>query len=467
MRLLGEFGYVLLAALGAFIGLSWVFRRRWPAVVKIVGVSTTVALCLGMLLFRGFVGKGVDDVLGAWLAVTICRVHQLQWCTPIIAPPGEQTAQDTTARRIAIGDWVEGSWSASEFDARANITARIASGESFSLFGNVSRPVAAFLRPEIAPEGPGKVLYLNGKRVSETFDDIQWIRPGVNRQVVAANVRRGNQWTVAINGKPWTNWFQDLYLYAVVGRVVTIGVKIDQKWTMAVDGVPWKERFDEIRNYSTYGDGSVIAEVSANGRTFFVKDGKEDARLPHPRLVRINKDGKIAWYDEREEEGTVTVNYNSKWKTKYSRILGLSISDDTGRVAAKVLSRQGITVAVDDVPWSNWYQSSRDPALAQCHSSFVLPVQKSDFATLVVNDRIWNNVFDELGAIGCEASGTVSVAVKKNGLWSIARNEKVLTRWFADLRGWAIDQEGTHLAAAVADKYKDGTVTWRVIVLPL
>jgi hypothetical protein len=163
-------------------------------------------LCLAALLFKGFVGKGIDDVIGTYLAGIICQVHHLQWCetTPAITPPLEhQTTERTTAERIAIGDWVEGSWSASEFDARANITARIESGDSFSLFGNFLQPIGDVLRPQIVAEGRGKTLYLNGKRASDEFDDIQWLRPGVNRQIVASNVRRANQWTVAINGKPW------------------------------------------------------------------------------------------------------------------------------------------------------------------------------------------------------------------------------------------------------------------------
>jgi hypothetical protein len=194
---------------------------------------------------------------------------------------------------------------------------------------------------------------------------------------------------------------------------------------MAVDGIPWKERFDEVHGYSTYGNGSVIAEVSANGRKFIAKDGREDARLPRPSVIRINKN-------------------TSKWRNKYLRILGLSISD-AGEVAAKVLSTKGVTIVVDDVLWSNWYHSSRDSAFARCHSSIILRVQRTDFSTLVVNDKKWDNVFDELGSIGCEASGIVSVAVKRNGLWGIARNGKVLTQWFAEVRCWAIDQEGRAL----------------------
>jgi hypothetical protein len=465
MRILSEFGYFLLLIIGAFISLTLAYRRHWPILLQIVGWAIAIALCVAGLLFRGFYGKGIEDVVAAYLAGVICQAYDVQWCeTSARSPPtetnGPSTEKEAAAQRVAIGDWVEGIWIASEFDVRTNIVARIEVGESFKFFGNLSRP-------EIVTEGGRKALYLNGKRVSDMFDDIEFIRQGANHQMVAANVRRRNQWTVAINGKPWDSWFDELFQYAVISRVVAIGVKIGEKWTMAVDGVPWKQRFDAVHDYNAYADGSVIAEVSANGRHFLVKDGREDARLPQVRFIRINRAGKIAWYDEQEGQSTVTVNYGMKWKSTYQKILGLGLSDSTGQVVAKIGSRQGITLAVDDVQWSNWYQSSQDPRLAICYSSAILRVQRSNLSTLAVNDRTWSNSFDEVGPIGCESSGVVSAAVKSNGKWAIARSGKVLGQWFAEVRGWAINQEGTLIAAAVADKQKDGKLSWRVIVMPL
>jgi hypothetical protein len=79
----------------------------------------------------------------------------------------------------------------------------------------------------------------------------------------------------------------------------------------------------------------------------------------------------------------------------------------------------------------------------------------------------WTNWFDELGSIGCEESGAISAAVKKNNRWSIIRGGKLVTDWFADLRAWTISQDGTYLAAAVADKRVNQELSWKVIVLPL
>jgi hypothetical protein len=94
-------------------------------------------------------------------------------------------------------------------------------------------------------------------------------------------------------------------------------------------------------------------------------------------------------------------------------------------------------------------------------------VADHDLWTLVVNDRSWPNSFDELGPIGCEQTGAISVAVRKGDKWAIVRNGKIITGWFAALRGWAINPESTYLAAAVADEQSDRTLLWKVMVLPL
>ena len=159
-----------------------------------------------------------------------------------------------SSQRIAIGDWVQGTWLASEFATSANIFARIDSSDYFKLFRNPSRV-------EVRSEGGGQALYENGRRISDIFDEIKDIRLGATSygaNVVAASVRRGNQWTVAINGKPWRNWFDELYGYPVVSRDTAIGVRIGSRWTIAVNGAPWIQLFDSIHNYSIFPNGSVV-----------------------------------------------------------------------------------------------------------------------------------------------------------------------------------------------------------------
>lgn len=134
---------------------------------------------------------------------------------------------------IAIGEWVIGSWYTSEFEAHANIRARLYGNNNFKLFNNSSRS-------EIRNEGGGKALYIDGKRVSYLFDDMQYVRQGANAgaDIVAVNVKRGDRWTVAVDGQPWDTWFDSLYQYSVINNGVAIGVERQGKWTIAVNGKP-------------------------------------------------------------------------------------------------------------------------------------------------------------------------------------------------------------------------------------
>lgn len=378
---------------------------------------------------------------------------------PKVSPTEEEKSQ-AVAQRIAIGEWVQGRWSTSAFDAYANIIARVSSADYFTLLNNPSRA-------EIRPEGIGKVLYVDGKRMSDAFDDIQYIRAGSNRgaDIVAVNVRRGAQWTVAVNGRPWDRWFDGLFQYAVINKGVAIGVKIGTKWTIAVNGIPWSQRFDAILNYNIFPNGSVVAEVQENGRTFVVLDGREDSRLPPPRFVSIGEQGKIAWYRQVSGEAVVTVDYVYAWRSKFPAIDGLVVSN-FGRVVAGARSNERVTAVIDDVPWPHWYES-RAVRFGWCSSSVYLGVEKNGLSTLAVNDKVWSSWFDELGPIGCEKSGAVSAGVKKNGKSSVVRNGSVVSGWYADLRGWVVNKDGTLLAAAVADTGQNGKLDWRVEILPL
>jgi hypothetical protein len=384
--------------------------------------------------------------------------------------PSGAHAADAKSRispqRIAIGEWAIGSWYTSEFEAHANIRARLYGNDNFKLFINSSRS-------EIRNEGGGKVLYIDGKRVSYLFDDMQYVRHGANAgaDIVAVNVKRGDRWTVAVDGHPWDTWFDSLYQYSVINNGVAIGVERQGKWTIAVNGKPWSQWFDAVENYSIFADGSVIAEVESNGRSIIVRNGIEDRRLPLPKFVRISTTGKIAWIAEDNNRQSVVVDWTMKWKSNFSEIVGLVIDEYTSKVIAEVRSNNKITLVTDDVPWPHWHESdvfeSDVYGFGICHSSGFMRVHRYGLWSLVVNDKTWGNWFDEIGAIGCEQSGIVSAAVQKNGMWSVARDGHVLNQWFPDLRGWAISPDGSLIAVAAAEKSNLGITRWKVAIFPI
>jgi hypothetical protein len=361
------------------------------------------------------------------------------------------------AQQIATGEWVQGTWRGSEYQVATNILVRVEASDYFKLFKNPSRT-------EIRAEGNGQTLYINGERMSDIYDEIGYIRPGLNfgAQHVAMNVKRGNHWTVAVDGKPWSSWFDELHVYAVVNKAVVIGVRLGNKWTIAVNGTPWSQWFDAIYSYNTYSNGSTVASVLVNGKVAVVHDGVIDVRLPTPTRIRIGESGKIAWYEEVNGDATVTVDFTRKWKSHFSKIIGLGVGTGTDKVIAQANSGNLSTVVVDDVPWSHWYEND-SPGAGECYSSIYLRVREHGLWTLAVNDKIWNLWFDELGPIGCERSGTISVAAKKNDKWAIIRNGQVLSDWYADIRGWAISPDAVLYAVAATDEQVPGSQKWKVV----
>ncbi len=396
---------------------------------------------------------------------------------PSLPPPAVSVPQDpppspppslppaapivSASQRIAIGEWVQGTWSTTEYEAQANILARIRASSRFISFRNSS----AF---DVASVGSGKVLVLNGRHSSETFDDIINVRPGLNRgsDIIAMTVRRGSQWTVAVNGRAWDRWFEEISGWAVINNGVAIGVRIGGKWTIAVNGIPWVQRFDAVHGYNIFANGSVVAEVTANGRRFVVLNGTEDTRLPAGRNVRVSGQGKIGWYAKNGDTTSVTVNYNSTWKSQFPDADSMVINSIDGTVAVRARSNEKVTAVVDDRFWSNWYESGNG-GIGTCYSSIYLDIKRTALVTVVVNNRLWSLWFDELLSTGCERTGQLSFRVKKNGKMSVLREEKIVTEWYSDMRGWVINDDGTLLAVASANPDRSGTLVWRVEIVPL
>ncbi len=73
-------------------------------------------------------------------------------------------------------------------------------------------------------------------------------------------------------------YFNQLVLSPVFspdGKRVAAAVKNNNRWTIAVDGSPWSETFDNVWDpvFSPGGD-KVAAKAERNGKYFVVVDGK-------------------------------------------------------------------------------------------------------------------------------------------------------------------------------------------------
>jgi hypothetical protein len=149
----------------------------------------------------------------------------------------------------------------------------------------------------------------------------------------------------------------------------------------------------------------------------------------------------------------------------FPKIGGLVVARETGRVAALASINGKTTAVIDDVAWPHWYASDAG-GIGICNSSVYLRERDNNLWTLVVNDKRWQNWFDEFGPMGCEESGVVSAAARKNDKWAIVRDGKVVTDWFDDLRGWVVNPEGNLIAVAVGERNSNGTLGWRILVVP-
>ena len=96
-----------------------------------------------------------------------------------------------------------------------------------------------------------------------------------SRAVVAPGF---GQWTIAVDDVSWKDCFDDLVLppvFSADGRRVAAGVRSGGRWTIAVDGKALPEHFDMVWDpvFSPAGD-TVLAKVERDGRFAVAVDGR-------------------------------------------------------------------------------------------------------------------------------------------------------------------------------------------------
>src|SRR5262245_21141360 len=142
--------------------------RIWLAVSAAGLTVISAALAIGVNWREG--AYGLRDLLQ-----TFWRQDPVNIGEPSTKPDASiantKNPSEETSQNIAIGGWAIGIWRASEYDAHANIAARLNASEYFRLYRNPSRA-------EIVSKGSGKALNINGRQVSDVFDDMQYVRLG-------------------------------------------------------------------------------------------------------------------------------------------------------------------------------------------------------------------------------------------------------------------------------------------------
>jgi len=126
---------------------------------------------------------------------------------------------------------------------------------------------------------------------------------------VVAPIKTGTGWTLGRDGKPdWSGRFTQVWrqVAAADGRVAAVVAPEFGNWTVAVDGKPWSSSWDEWAGTPVFADGDdkrVASAVKSGGRWSVAVDGRPwdltgerllgPLILPNggPVLARIERDG--------------------------------------------------------------------------------------------------------------------------------------------------------------------------------
>ncbi|OFW66581.1 MAG: hypothetical protein A2Y74_01755 [Actinobacteria bacterium RBG_13_63_9] len=238
------------------------------------------------------------------------------------------------------------------------------------------------------------------------FGICPWLSPTGDR--VAAPVRDGRGWTVAVNGEPWEGrWLKvSEHVFSRDGKRVAAVVSDELGDTVAIDGQPWRPRFASALLPVLSFDGThAAARVPSQGGYTVCVDG---ARWPEYYqeidVLRFGPTGsRVAATVALEEmtktlfgEGKMTIVVDGvAWPLVFRKCGTPNFSADGGKVAATVGDDRGETVAVDGVSWDAHFEGSFHCAISADGTHVVAGVRNEGRWTAAVDGQPWPVWFDE------------------------------------------------------------------------
>ena len=149
--------------------------------------------------------------------------------------------------------------------------------EDYLEIANLAKKIERIFTSEKDPRGfwdweIGKKLIVDWKKdYKERFDDCWPPHFSPDGEKIAALVKIGEKWTVAVDGKPCKEMFDDCWSpqFSPDGKNVAVIVKIGGKKTISVDGKPWEERFDDCWSPQFSPDGKKIMVVIKEGNKYY------------------------------------------------------------------------------------------------------------------------------------------------------------------------------------------------------
>ena len=367
-------------------------------------------------------------------------------------------------------------------------------------------------------EGEFNVCVNGQKWREDPFDKIWLLRFSPDGRLTAIVSEMG-EWTLAIDGEPWTNTFGYLWqpMFSKDGKVIAAAFQNDMKYGIVVDDNPWENTFSNMTcptmNASGSSCGAAVQTVeTGQGEIFTFQKGSysvaQDGAVWDKNFVNvwdmaISDDGKTLAAEVRHTLYDYTIAVNGiPWKTIFNCVWRPIIHPKTGAVLAPVrmngkwtLAQDGNrhwggqfdqlfdprvlpdgkhiaaivapdfgkwTIAFDSVPWKVCVDEMVTDLVINDSGSRIVALGKDHGQWLVLeNGKIWNTKFNRAWKPECSPNGQyVALKVEKNGKYSLAVNDCLWNESFQAIWGPVFSQDSTKILCCTLD---NGKIDRRVI----
>jgi WD40-like Beta Propeller Repeat len=328
----------------------------------------------------------------------------------------------------------------------------------------------------------GKRLVFNINQLQEKYEAVHEACVSPDGEKFAVPVVKGtDSFAVSVNGE---DAWEDLELerawklqYTTDGRLIAL-IRVDDEWTVAVDGKPWDDTFDFVWNLKVSADESTICAQVKDGPRYNIASNGEtwDTKFHSIRDYAMDSTGKhIAAAAQVEDlaeadifkfaQGTWSVAVNGKrWDNKFINVWAPTVSPDGTHVAVEARTdMHEYTIAEDGAVWNEKFACVWEPSFRRSGGKIIAPVRIGNDWTLAESGApIWSGRYVQLWQQVQSPDGKriAAVVAPKFGQWTIAVDDVPWPVLFASL---ALPPVFSPDSKRVATGFKDGD-KWGIAV---
>ena len=272
---------------------------------------------------------------------------------------------------------------------------------------------------------------VNGRVWEEEYEKV-WCLTPVSDHGFAAFVASDEEWTVVVDGEPWSSRCDFLWdmMISSDGKTLAAAFQSDSEYGVIVNDVPWEVQYESMSGAVLASDGSSAAVVQVES---------------------------IAAADvDAFKKGLFCVAHNGKVQDKrFLNIWDISFDSSAKHIAYGVrLDRESYSIVQDDTIWDNRFQSVWQAEFLD-ENALIAPVRLNGKWYLFKNNEpFWDTAYNQLWHPAVSQAGEVAAIVSTPfGRWSVAVNDKIWNlSWDTMISDIFFSQDGSSLAAVYKHK---------------